>query len=295
MGILTSLFSLTYEGPRRVVKFGYNEPNGLGFIREGAGHGPLRLLVSDTAIYLLARYDHRLYTFDLYGKVTDSIHFPFCPGDFTYDSEGRFHVIQHRVVPQFITVFERGVKVDSIAFDLPGITRMTEIACNPLDEILAMQGGYTYRMSETGDRRSLLFAGERPGRFHLVNTHLGWTEAGDEYEFTGTYASGQVITFMLQPLARELFQFQADDREGRIYITGTSIQLDDEGNKYVARRLLVFEDGEVAAELTDMDAGSSTYDFANHDIAIAPNGDIYLFRTHLVNFYSEILRWRLTQ
>ena len=134
--------------------------------------------------------------------------------------------------------------------------------------------------------------GERPGRYLLTDSHIGRVADTWEAEFTGKTASGSVPSVRFEPLDRELFQFHADDRQGRLYIVGTSIQADIEGNKYIARRLIVVRDSRILAELTGLEPGSSAYDYANHDIAIAPNGDVYLFRTHILEDYSHILRWK---
>jgi len=291
-GCLLSAAAFSYEQPVQVVRFSENELNGLGFIREGAGHGPLRLLASDTALYLLARLDHRAYIFDMAGYVLDSLDLKFCPGDMTYDDQGAFYLLQFRVQPQFVAVYKSGQEIDRREFDPPENRWMTEITVSPDGKILLLSGGYTYRLAP-GETRDILYAvGERPGRFHLTDTHIGRDLDSWEAEFSGEASPGPVTSFKFEPLDRELFQFHADDRAGRIYIVGTSIQTDEEGEKYIARRLLVYKNGEPLTELRGLKPGHSSYDYANHDIAVAPNGDLYLWMTHFSERFSEILYFK---
>jgi hypothetical protein len=292
VGCSLSLFAFSYEGPRQVARFGETEPNGLGFIREGAGHGPLRLLASDTAIYLLSRLDHRLYTFDLTGMVLDSLDFDFCPADVTYDDEGRFHLLQSRVEPEFVAVYENRAEVERREFDPPENRLVNEMCFSPEGEVLLLSGGFTYRLVPTETKDILYAAGERPGRFHLTDTHIGRVVDSWKAEFTGETSRGPLASFRLEPLDRELFQFHTDDRLGRVYIVGTSIQTDEEGQSYIARRLLVYKEDKLLTELRGIAPGHSSYDYANHDIAVAPNGDIYLWMTHFSDGYSEILYFK---
>lgn len=292
-GLANALHSFSYEGPKEVVRFSESEANGLGFIREGAGHGPLRLLVSDTAIYLLARLDHKFYCFDLYGKVIDSLLLDFCPADMSYDSEGLFHFLQCRVEPAFVAAHRKGERVELREFELPEYRVMNEICFSPTGERLLISGGFTYKLAPGTVRDILIPVGERPGRFLLTDSHIARTGEGWRSEFTGKTAQASVPPFQLDPRGWELFQFHSDDRRGRIYIVGTSLKEDEEGEKYVARRLIVEKDGQLLAEIEDIEAGDASYDYANHDIAVAPSGDVYLWRTHLDEGYSEILRWKI--
>ena len=295
LGCFLVLSAFSYDGPVQVVRFSDDEANGLGFIREGAGHGPLRLLASDTALYLLARLDHRLYTFDLRGVVIDSLDLHFCPGDMTYDDEGRFHLLQFRVQPEFVAVYSGGEEIERREFDPPENRLMTEICFSPEGEVILLAGGYTYRIV-AGEAKDIFFAaGERPGRFHLTNTHIGRIVDFWEAEFSGETSRGPVTSFKLDPLDRELFQFLTDDRAGRIYIVGTSIQTDEEGGFYIARRLLVFKNGKLLTELHGIEPGHSSYDYANHDIAVAPSGDLYLWMTRFSEGFSEILYFKSVQ
>lgn len=291
-GLASALHPLSYEGPREVVRFSERETNGLGFIREGAGHGPLRLLVSDTAMYLLARLDHKFYVFDFYGKVLDSLLLDFCPADVTYDSQGAFHLLQCRVEPAFVTAYFKGERVEMREFELPEYRVMNEICFSPSGERLLISGGFTYKLAPGAARDVLIPAGERPGRFYLTDSHIARTGDGWRSEFTGKTAQASVSVFQLDPRGWELFQFHSDDRAGRIYIVGTSLKEDEEGEKYVARRLLVEKDGQLLAEIEGIEAGDASYDYANHDIAVAPSGDVYLWRTHLEEGYSQILCWK---
>lgn len=275
-----------------MIRFSDGEPNGLGFIREGAGHGPLRLLVSDTAIYLLARLDHRLLTFNLQGRLLDSVDLEFCPADFTYDARQQFHFLQYRAHPAFISTHLGGVELLHREFEIPVNREMKEIGISPSGEVLLLSGGYTYRIVAAGDTNQLLALGERSGRFHLTDTHIERVEGSFEVKFTGTTAQGPVASINIVALGWELFQFHTDDRAGRIYIVGTSLQKDEEGETYIARRLLVAKNGTLLADLRGFEAGHSSYDFANHDIAVAPNGDVYLWRTHFDAGFSEILMWK---
>lgn len=292
VGGFLNLSAFSYQRPHQVARFSETEPHGLGFIREGAGHGPLRLLASDTAIYLLARLDHRLYTFDPRGMVLDSLDLNFCPADMTYDDEGRFYLLQFRVQPQFVAVYERGEEVERREFDPPENRLVTEICFSPQDGIFLLSGGFTYRLVPTEAKDILFAAGERPGRYHLIDTHIGRVVDSWEAEFTGETSRGPVASFKLEPLERELFQFHTDDRADRIYIAGTSIQTDEQGQTYIARRLLVFKEDKLLTELRGIAPGHSSYDYANHDIAVAPNGDIYLWMTHFSEGYSEILYFK---
>lgn len=292
LGCFLALSAFSYEGPVQVVRFSDDEPNGLGFIREGAGHGPLRLLACDSLLYLLARLDHCAYTFDLSGRLIDSLRLDFCPADMACDDEGRLHILQYRVQPQFIAVYERGREVQRREFDLPGNRLMTEICFSPTAERLLLAGGYTYRLVPGQERDILFAAGERPGRFHLTDTHIRRIQDTWEVEFTAKTSSGVVGPVRLEPLERELFQFHTDDRAGRIYIVGTSIQTDEEGKSYIARRMLVLKDGKPLAELRGIEPGHSSYDYANRDIAVAPNGDLYLWMTHFSEGFSEILYFK---
>lgn len=292
LGCFLSVSAFTYDEPVQVARFSENQANGLGFIREGAGHGPLRLLASDTALYLLARLDHRLYTFDLRGMVIDSLDLHFCPGDMTYDDEGRFHLLQFRVQPEFVTGYSGGEEIERREFDPPEHRLMTEIALSPNGKVLLLAGGYTYQIV-AGEAKDIFFAvGERPGRFHLTDTHIGRVVDSWQAEFSGETSRGPVTSFKLDHLDRELFQFHTDDRAGRIYIVGTSIQTDEKGKAYIARRLLVFEDGKLLGELRGIAPGHSSYDYANHDIAVAPSGDLYLWMTHFSEGFSEILHFK---
>ncbi len=302
-GAFVSLAALSYEGPLEVARFTERGSNGLGFIREGAGHGPLRLLVSDTTIYLLARLDHEFLTFDLAGDVKDSLHLPFCPADVTYDSKGSLWFLESRVEPGFISTFSRSQEVARMEFSLKNAPSVTEVCVSPSGDCLLLSGGFAYKLvpieevqgnkeEKENQKYRLLPVGERPGRYLLTDSHIGRVVDTWEAEFTGKTASGSVPSVRLEPLDRELFQFHADDRQGRLYIVGTSIQNDIEGNKYIARRLIVVKDGRILAELGGLEPGSSAYDYANHDIAIAPNGDVYLWRTHILEDYSHILRWK---
>ncbi len=302
-GFVLSLQALTYEDPVEVARFTERAQNGLGFVREGAGHGPLRLLVSDTTIFLLARLDHKLLTFDLSGNVKDSLHVPFCPADVTYDSKGQLWFLESRVEPGFISTYSRGEEISRMEFSLKDSPSVTEVCISPSGDCLLLSGGFAYKLvpveegGESGKLKDvqnyrLLPMGERPGRYLLTDSHIGRVPDTWEAEFTGKTASGGISPVRLEPLDRELFQFHADDRLGRLYVVGTSIQTDNEGNKYIARRLIVIKDGRILTEITGLEPGSSAYDYANHDIAIAPSGDIYLFRTHLLDDYSHILRWK---
>jgi hypothetical protein len=302
-GFLLSLPALTYEGPVEVARFYERAPNGLGFIREGAGHGPLRLLVSDTTIFLLARLDHKFLAFDLSGNVKDSIHLPFCPADVTYDSKGDLWFLQSRVEPGFISTYFQGQETARMEFPLKDSPSVTEVCMSPVGDCLLLSAGFAYKLVPVEEGQGnkgakeplkyrLLPVGERPGRYLLTDSHIGRVTDTWEAEFTGKTAAGSVPAVQLEPLDRELFQFHADDRLGRLYIVGTSIQTDDEGNKYITRRLIVIKDGKILAEIAGLEPGSSSYDYANHDIAIAPSGDVYLFRTHLLDDYSQILLWK---
>lgn len=296
-GFLLSLQSLTYEGPHEVCRFKERGEPPVGFICEGAGHGPLRLLVSDTAIYLLARLTHELYTFNLSGDVIDSLHLPFCPADVTYDSQGRLWFLQSRVEPGFISTYYKGEEVSSMGFSLADAPYITEVCVSPSDECLLLSGGFAYRLvsTEEGQPNKLVAVGERPGRYQLLDSHIGRIVDTWESEFSGRTESVTLSPVRLEPLDRELFQFHADDRKGRLYVVGTSIQIDDEGEKYITRRLIVIKDGRILGQLDGLEAGSSSYDYANHDIAISPSGDVYLFRTHILEEYSHILLWKLKE
>jgi hypothetical protein len=76
---------------------------------------------------------------------------------------------------------------------------------------------------------------------------------------------------------------------------GTSIQTDEEGGFYIARRLLVFKNGKLLTELHGIEPGHSSYDYANHDIAVAPSGDLYLWMTRFSEGFSEILYFKAVQ
>ncbi|MQY71511.1 hypothetical protein GH141_06245 [bacterium] len=56
--------------------------------------------------------------------------------------------------------------------------------------------------------------------------------------------------------------------------------------------MLVLKDGKPLAELRGIEPGHSSYDYANRDIAVAPNGDLYLWMTHFSEGYSEILYFK---
>ncbi|MBD3286188.1 hypothetical protein GF359_06645 [candidate division WOR-3 bacterium] len=295
LGLLRFLPALSYQGPMRFAHFEDPDPEGLGYIFEGKVHGPMRLHVSDTALYLLARYRHRLYIFDLSGNVLDSVLFGFCPRDLTYDSQGKFHILQTRLrPPQYVAAYLGAEQVEKTYFDVPSDELMTGITVSPEGEIRVLTRGYAYELTPRKKERPIAeIAGERPGRFHLIDTHIS---AGEDStgaaRFTGKTASGAVTSFTPSPLEKEVFQFLTDDRAGRIYIVGTYIDYDEEDKAYLARRLLVVKNGVLLAEIKDMDAGHSSYDYANHDIAVAPNGDVYLWRTNYWEEHSDILLWR---
>ncbi|MBN2378672.1 hypothetical protein JXM67_02585 [candidate division WOR-3 bacterium] len=299
IGSIFILPALSYQGPLRVTRFN-NEEEGLGFIFEGGAHGPLRLLASDTALYLLARYRHTLYTFNLYGQVLDSIKLAFCPRDFTYDEHGRFHILQTRLrPPQYVATYLAGQEIERTYFDVPDGQLMTEITTSPSGEVLVLSAGYAYRLVPREKKKHLAEGtGERPGRYYLTYTHIGRTEPDDEDDtipstrFIGKTQTGGVLPFEPLPLEREVFQFHADDKQGKIYLAGTYIDWDEDGEMYLARRLLVVKDGVLLCELRGLEAGHSSYDYANHDIAVAPNGNVYLWRTNYWEGFSEILFWR---
>lgn len=286
---------MEYQGPTRITRFSDDQYDGLGFIREGAGHGPLRLLASDTALYLLDRLNHRVITLDLTGNVLDTFWTRCCPADISIDSRGQMHMLQNRTLPYFVITYLGGVELMHRNFAMPENRFMSEIAVSPDEEVLLLSGGYTYQIvTDPSDSVGMLYAlGERPGRFRTNDSHIGRTEDTWDAVLEVETASGNMQPVTIEHLDGELFQFHTDDRKGRQYVVGTSIKTDEEGEDYVTRRLLITESGKVTGELRDLDANHSSYDFANHDIAVAPNGDIYLWRTWLANGFSEIVRWKL--
>jgi len=294
LGLTNVLPALSYRGPMRFAHFEDPDPEGLGYIFEGSVHGPMRLHASDTAVYLLARYRHRLYIFDLSGNVTDSVVFGFCPRDFTYDAGGSFHILQTRLrPPQFVATYEGADEAGRINFDVQSDQLMNEIAVSPTGEVLVLSTGYAFKLTPREKKYHLAEGvGERPGRFHIADSHISTDDSTGTVRFTARTAAGAVIPFSPIPGEREVFQFHADDRAGRVYIVGTYIDYDEDDEAYLARRLLVVKDGVLLAELEGLDAGHSSYDYANHDIAVAPNGDVYLWRTNFWEHHSDILLWR---
>lgn len=290
--LVLPLAALSYLPPCEVVRFD-DEPGSLGFVREGAGHGPLRLLASDTALYLLARLRHKAYVFDLDGRVLDSMAFEYCPGDMTYDSQGRLHVLQFRTRPEFVASYQQGSVIELREFRIPETRSMKEIGVSPSGEVHLLSGGYTYRIMKGEGGNKLLPWGERTGRFHITDTHIERLPGSWQARFTSQTSAGSLPEVNLSPVGWELFQFHADDRAGRAYIVGTSVQMGQDGEKYVARRLLVAEDGKIITRIADIRAGHPSYDYANHDIAVAPSGDVYLFCSNFAHGFSRILYYQL--
>jgi len=287
------LYAEQYDAPEQLFQFSETENSNLGFIREGSGHGPLRLLISDSLIYLLARRDHKVCIFDLVGNIRDTFHLTFCPADISFDSLGRVHVLQNRVQPNFIAVFENGKEVERQKFNPLKNRVFTEITFSANGKRLLLAGGYTYQIVHSGDADILYALGERPGRFRITDSHISHSPNSSDAVFSAETLTGSIAPFKITCLERELLQFHTDDNQGRIYIVGTSVQVDNEGKEYLTRRLLVIKNGTIVAEINGMEAGHSSYDYANHDIAVDPDGNVYLWRTDFNQQRSEILRWRL--